>query len=349
MSPSSDEIGHSSTPDRSSGIDAASIHDLVDLDPPTLRRTDVAALSGVPNEQTVRWWRAMGFPEVGDEERIFGAQDVEMARELASMIATGEVGNEDVLRIARLMGASFSRLANAQLELLDDLLAAMPDADPGDDRRARFAKLIARGDANILEFLERAMVYVWRRHFLAALGAWLSVDQDASEQAVGFADISGFSRLARKVSSMELANIIEAFENAAFDAVSVYDGRIVKSLGDEVMFVTPSVENGVNISLDVMVALEARPDVPPIHCGLAYGPTVSVGGDVFGPIVNLASRLTKIARPNTIALPRDVAAPLLDREDLVVRRVRRSYDLKGVGRTSIVVVRASPDYRSVNN
>ena len=79
--------------------------------------------------------------------------------------------------------------------------------------------------------------------------------------------------------------------------------------------------------------------MPPIHCGVAFGETVRVGGDVFGPTVNLASRLTELARPGTVVVPRVVGAHLIDREDFDARWVRRPYDLKGVGRTRIVSIR----------
>jgi class 3 adenylate cyclase len=60
---------------------------------------------------------------------------------------------------------------------------------------------------------------------------------------------------------------------------------------------------------------------------------------VFGPTVNLASRLTDIARRNTVAVPRPLAEAAGDRDDAEMRRIRRSYDLKGVGRTEIMAIR----------
>ncbi len=315
------------------------MHRLVNLDPPVLRRAEVAEMGGVSPDDSIRWWRAMGFPEMPDDARAFGTQDVDMVRQLNSLLVVGLVEDEDILRLARLMGAAFSRLADAQIAVIDDFLASLPGADPGQSRRSRLSALVADEDADVLAFLEDSVAYVWRRHLLAAIGRWLSVDDDATEQAVGFADLSGFSRLTKRVSSTELADTIEAFESVAFDVVSAHEGRVVKLIGDEVMFVTPDLDEAIAIAIDLLDRLEAVDIVPPVHCGVAHGPTVTVGGDVFGPTVNLASRLTEVARPGTIAVDRAAEAHLDGRADLHVRRVRRHYDLKGVGRTSVLLVR----------
>ncbi len=315
------------------------MHRLVKLDPPMFRRADVADLGGVPNDQTIRWWRAMGFPEVPDDEPAFSNQDVEMVRQLNSLLVVGLVDHDDILRLARLMGASFSRLADAQIAVIDEFLASIPGADPTESRRTRLAAMVTDADTDVLDFLEDSMSYVWRRHLLAALGRWLSVDDDSAEQTVGFADLSGFSRLAKRLNGPELTDTIETFETVAFDVVSAHEGRVVKLIGDEVMFVTPSIDEAVAISLDMITRLEPIDAVPAIHCGVAHGPTVTVGGDVFGPTVNLASRLTEVARPGTVAIPRGSDHHLDERDDLDVRRVHRTFDLKGVGRTSILSIR----------
>lgn len=323
------------------------MHRLVKLDPPVLRRGEVAEMGGVASDNTIRWWRAMGFPELPDEERAFSDQDVDMVRQLNSLLVVGLVDDDDILRLARLMGASFSRLADAQIAVIDEFLASLPGADPEESRRSRLSALVASEDANVLDFLEDSIVYVWRRHLLAAIGRWISVDDDTTEQAVGFADMSGFSRLTKRVSSNDLADTIEAFEAAAFDVISSHEGRVVKMIGDEVMFVTPDLDEGVAIAVELVNRLDDVDIVPPVHCGVAFGPTVTVGGDVFGPTVNLASRLTEVARPGTIAVDRDAAGSMADDGHLHVRRVRRHYDLKGVGRTSVLLIRPSePSTRS---
>ncbi len=317
--------------------DLAELYRALRMAPPTLTQEDVAARAGVAHEDSVRWWRAMGFPEVPAGETMFTEDDVEMVGRLREVLDDGVVDEIDILRLARLMGSSFSRMVDAQLAIVDEQ-ARLEGAD-------RLSTL--RAEADVIDTIERAMVYVWRRHMLAALVNQLSFDRDDTEQAVGFADLSGFSRVSKEVGAAELTGIIETFESVAFDVVSTHGGRVVKLLGDEVMFVAPDLDTAVAIGVDLISRLAAIERVPPVHCGIAFGPTVTVGGDVFGPTVNLASRLTGIARPDSVALTRgDEEQELTARDGLDVRRVRRPYDLKGVGRTSIVAVRPAAETTS---
>jgi len=120
-------------------------------------------------------------------------------------------------------------------------------------------------------------------------------------------------------------------------------GRVVKLIGDEVMFVAPTLAEAVRIGLDLRDRLEHIQMMPTIHCGVAFGPTVAVGGDVFGSTVNLASRLTSIARKGTVVIPRELTPDLAGEDDLLVKPSRRNYSLKGIGDTRISVVgRAVP-------
>ncbi len=200
--------------------------------------------------------------------------------------------------------------------------------------------------SDAIDFVESAMNYVWRRHLLAALAQSLSVGEDDGLRTVGFADLSGFSRISKKASAEEITEIVEIFETTAFDVVSAHGGRVVKLIGDEVMFVANSFDDAIEISLDLISRLRPIEALPPLHCGVATGPTVLVGGDVFGSTVNLASRLTDQARPDSVAVTRRDGQHLLDRDDLDVRAPHRSFDLKGLGRMHILAIRR-PDTNAV--
>ncbi len=315
------------------------LHHLVGLDPPAYRRADVGRLAGIEHEHSVKWWRAMGFPEVPDDVEAFTESDIEILRRLAAISGAGLVEDESILRLARLLGASFSRIAEAQVAIVEELALGLPGADVDMTARGRSAALVATLNESMLDLLEDSLVYVWRRHLLAALGRRLETDEFASECAVGFADLSGFTKLSQRVSAERLAALVDTFEDTAFDAVSAHGGRAVKLIGDEVMFVASSLPVAVDIGLDIAERLRAVDDMPPIHCGVAYGPTVSVGGDVFGPTANLAARLTTIARAGTLVIPRADAVQLRARDDIEIVGVRRSFALKGIGNTRVVAVR----------
>jgi len=310
---------------------------IVGLEPPSLERADVEAVTGVDPARAVRWWRAMGFPEVVDGDPAFGADDVEIVERLGDLTDAGVMGDDDVLRLARLMGNSFSRLVEAQLEVISDRLTTpdddVPRAHEDGDHEADPAP------ADVVRFVEASMIYVWRRHLLAALTRRFSVEDADRSLAVGFADLSGFSKITKKAGSGQIAEIIDTFEKTVFDVVSTHEGRVVKLIGDEAMFVAESIDAAVAIAVEIIARLAPLEAVPPVHCGLAFGPTTSVGGDAFGSTVNLASRLTDVARPDSIVVPRSDGERFLERDDLDVRQVRRSYDLKGIGRTRVVSIR----------
>ena len=189
--------------------------------------------------------------------------------------------------------------------------------------------LIATVDESVLGLLEDSLVYVWRRHLMAALGRRLETDADAVEEAVGFADLSGFTQLSQRVSVERLADLVDQFEDTAFDVVASRGGRAVKLIGDEMMFVADSLPTAVDIGLDLAARLHAIAGMPDIHCGIAFGRTVAVGGDVFGPAANLAARLTTIARRGTIVIPRAAAVQLTGRED--IRAPPRAADIRPQG------------------
>lgn len=332
------DVDAADTPQR--GVErGAALYWAAGLGVPGYRREDVTRLAGIDHERSVKWWRAMGFAEVPEDVAAFAELDIEIVKRLAALADAGLVDDEAILRLARLLGASFSRIAEAQLAVVEQLAAALPGAEPNLAARERLATLVATVDGSVLDLLEDSLVYVWRRHLMAALGHRLETDDNAVEEAVGFADLSGFTKLSQRMSIEQLGDLVDQFENTAFDVVSAHGGRAVKLIGDEMMFVADSLPVAVDIGLDLAERLGTIEAMPDIHCGIAYGPTVVVGGDVFGPAANLAARLTTIARRGTIVIPRAAAGQLAGREDIELLRVRRTYDLKGIGDTRIVAVR----------
>jgi adenylate cyclase len=319
--------------------DAVDLYRVVGLGAPGYRREDVARLAGIDHERSVKWWRAMGFAEIPEDVAAFAELDIEIVKRLAALTGAGLVDDAAVLRLARLLGASFSRITEAQLAVVEQLAASVPGAQTDVVDAERPAALVAAVDESVLGLLEDSLVYVWRRHLMAALGRRLETGDNGLDKAVGFADLAGFTTLAQRVSVERLGGIVDEFEKSGFDVVSMHGGRTVKFIGDEMMFVADSLPVAVDIGLDLAERLSVIAEMPDIHCGIAYGSTVVVGGDVFGPAVNLAARLTTIARRGTIVIPRAAVGQLADRDDIELVRVRRPVDLKGIGDTRIVAIR----------
>jgi adenylate cyclase len=117
-------------------------------------------------------------------------------------------------------------------------------------------------------------------------------------------DMSGFTSLTRRASESELRELLESFESLSTAIVGAHGGRIVKTIGDEVLFQADDAASAVEIALE-MIETAARGDaMPDLRAGLALGPVVSRLGDVYGSTVNIASRLTSIGRPGTVLVDR---------------------------------------------
>jgi adenylate cyclase len=269
---------------------------------------EVSKASGIPYDEARRYWRAMGFADVGGA-RAFTDADVDALLRLGALSRRGLFTEEFAAQVARSMGQTSSRLAEW---LVDALFDAFDTAGIGPDDFAEFGYKIGR---RVLPELEELLVYVWRRQLAAAAGR---VRQQLSEHdeakagrtAVGFADLVSFTRLSRSLSEEELAKLVSVFEANAADTVAFGGGRLIKTLGDEIMFAADSAPRAARIALDLLAAMRRTEAVPQLRVGLAYGPVVQRNGDVYGTTVNLASRLTVLAEPDTIVVDPELAAAL---------------------------------------
>ncbi|HME74661.1 MAG TPA: adenylate cyclase regulatory domain-containing protein [Mycobacterium sp.] len=120
----------------------------------------------------------------------------------------------------------------------------------------------------------------------------------AREIAVAFADLAGFTSLGAELPAVELEHIASILTGLA-EKVAVAPVQFVKSIGDAVMFVSPETVPLLNAVLD-LVGLVHKAGLPPLRVGVDYGDAVSSAGDWFGNPVNVASRLTHVARPGTV-------------------------------------------------
>ncbi len=151
--------------------------------------------------------------------------------------------------------------------------------------------------------------------------------------AVGFADLVSFTRRSRELDEKALAELVEGFESRASDVVATHGARLVKTLGDEVLFTAPTPAQAAAVALDLTGTDELR-------IGLAYGPVVPLMGDVFGTTVNLAARLTAIARPGTILVDAALAEALTGEDGCELRKIRHR-PARGLGVVQPYVLRRS--------
>ena len=284
---------------------------------------------GIPFEEAQLRWRSLGFSDVGADVPAFTHADLEALRLTQRLFDIGLISSEDESALVRTLGRSFARLAEWQM----GLLAKMVDPD-----RMSLDELRSITD-EVIPAVESLQSYVWRRHTLSAASRLLLADprerEDTDEEhpeegaddtvlGVGFADIVNYTRQSRSLTRGEISRLIDHFEERALAIISGHGGRIIKTIGDEVLFVADEPGSIARIGLELLEERATDEEFPELRVGLAWGPALARLGDVLGPVVNVASRLTSSARPGTVLVDRTLADELARDEDLKPRRLRRT-------------------------
>jgi adenylate cyclase len=123
------------------------------------------------------------------------------------------------------------------------------------------------------------------------------VDRSLFRLAVGFVDLVGFTPLSQRADPAALLALIGEFEARAFDVAVAHNGRIVKHIGDEVMFVALDANAGCSIAHE-LTSVYAEGIEP--RGGVAFGDVLTRHGDYYGSVVNLAARLAELAIPREV-------------------------------------------------
>ncbi|MGY2129055.1 adenylate/guanylate cyclase domain-containing protein [Blastococcus sp. SYSU DS0617] len=308
------------------GSDARDALERLLLDGPRrYTRLQIAEMAGMPPSRTQRLWRALGFPDAADDAVAFTDADVQALHVLSTLIDSGFVGPDTEASIARAMGQSLSRLADWQTDMLADALArgARTGAEPGERAAATAEEAVAAAE-ELLPRLREVQDYVWRRHLAANAERLLAVTGggDRRELAVGFVDLVGYTSRSRGMGGQELGEMIEDFESTAAEVIARHHGRVVKTVGDGVLFTAATAADAVEIGLLLPLVWDTE-ERPPLRVGAAYGRVLTRLGDIYSPVVNLAARLTSLARPGTLLVDRDLADRIRGLPGYKVRPLRR--------------------------
>jgi adenylate cyclase len=312
---------------------------LFDPDAGKYTADDVAERAGVPLDQAKRLWRALGFPEVGDEA-IFGESDVDALRMLTASIGSDDLVDFDLaVNLTRGLGQTMARLSDWEIAALVHRAEQQVGQDDGNAARAALAaatKLLVEFNATF----EQLLLYVWRRHMgaaMARLEAATSTELGTTQLSVGFADIVQFTALSNTLTEEKIGDLVELFESRCADVVAVHRGRVIKSLGDSVLFVNDDPIKAYDTAEGIINVIGRDARMPDVRVGLASGSVVTRLGDVYGPPVNMAARLTAVARRNRIIIDEATAA-LLPSEQFETRRLP-ARPVRGFGIVEPVAVR----------
>jgi adenylate cyclase len=268
-------------------------------EPPSLTRVEVAERAGVPLEVAHELWRLLGFPTQTDEAIAFTPADVQALKYTHDLIELGILSADRQAALVRTWGRSFARLADWQTNLLTTV-ALESGSDP--------AETLAQMTEQVLPRVDALQSYVWRRHLVSAANRMLAVESPGSEVvqlAVVFVDIVGYTSRSRTLSEQELVEWLEHFEGETLGLAVDRGARIIKNIGDEVLLVTDDVTAAADIAIEMTRRGSDEDDrFPNVRAGIAYGDVVNRLGDVFGPTVNIAARLTSVARPGSVVIDR---------------------------------------------
>ncbi len=305
---------------------------------PQFNALEVAAETGVTVDEARRLWRALGFPEfVG--EKAYTAADVEAVATLMSFVDGGAVDFDTAVNLTRGVGQTMARLADWEVSALVTRVEEMERGEEATGSRIGSALRLINEVNPPFELL---LVYAWRRHLAAAVGrieAMGAKDEDLHtiDVTVGFADLVSFTALSNTLDRDEIGDLVEVFEGRCQDVVARYGGRIIKSLGDSVLFVTNGAEDGVAVAEGIINVIGRDAKMPDVRLGLASGPVVQRLGDIFGPPVNMAARLTAVARRNRLIVDQNTA-DLLPADEWENRRLP-ARPVRGFGLVEPVAVR----------
>ncbi|MFF4172493.1 adenylate/guanylate cyclase domain-containing protein [Streptomyces sp. NPDC001744] len=323
-------------------------------------RRDIAERTGVEPGRTVQIWRALGFPAADEEARVFTDADADALRAGERLIGAGLITEENETMMARALGHHLSRLAEWQVDTLWAWMAHRGSESPVGEEE------LVRHVATLLPEMELLQRHVWRRHLAAHAGRLLAgagegpggpgagksgaggavaggaaqprAGAEIRDRAVGFTDMVGYTRMTRGLDGGELSRVIDLFENLTGDVVAEGGGQVVKTIGDEVLFVCDSASEAAGIALELTARAGAEPDLPRMRTGLAHGPVLSRFGDVYGAAVNIAARLTAVARPGTVLVDTAFAGELAGTEGYELKALR-PVSVRGYNRLRPVLLR----------
>ncbi|MGH2980247.1 MAG: adenylate cyclase regulatory domain-containing protein [Solirubrobacterales bacterium] len=280
---------------------------------PEYTAEEVGERAGLPAELLLKMRQAAGIASPLPQERSFDDQDVEAARAFARLREWG-IPDEDLLEVTRVLGAGIAQAAEAMRMTMARLLLGS-----GDERET--AARNAAATRELLPLVTPLMEYTLRLHIRDQVRnqqfGLLELSEGASPALrhvfVAFVDMVGFTRLGERVEAHELGGLVTRLNDLALETVRP-PVRLVKTIGDAAMLVSPAAEPLVETSLALVEAAEDQvEEFPPLRAGLAGGVALSRGGDWYGRPVNLASRVTAVARPASVLATKEVRDAAGDR------------------------------------
>jgi len=292
---------------------------------------EISEQTGLELDQLIRFQRAAGQQQVDDPDAAFFMRsDSDTAAHIKRFLDLG-LDPDLMLAVVRVLAQG---LANAADVMNVAALAAVLRPGVSELDIARGTRALAGAAAPLLGPMIEDLLRLQLRRTLETEAV------NAGERAAGapvpearligasFADLVGFTALGEEVPPEQLEQLANRLAELAHD-VAQPPVRLIKTIGDAVMFVCPDLAALLEAVLDLVEAAESDEALPGLRVGVAYGPAVSRAGDWFGRPVNLASRITSVARPGAV-LVSGSARGQIDEDPRFNWSVAGSKRLKGI-------------------
>lgn len=299
----------------------------------------LARQAGVEVGDAERFWRAMGFADVLPGQVLFTDQDLAALQGVTNLEADKGLSRATLNELLRAQSYTMDRLVLWQLEAFVLELSRRRSMD---DSAARL--LCLEHVEEMIEPLVAQVVYAWKRHLAALVSRTEAevarrgqeeVGQDLFPltRSLGFVDIVSFTKRAQTMGVADLTSMLNDFESTARDVVTSRGARVVKTIGDAVMYIADDLPTAADVVTALVEELQAGPDMLLVRASLVNGRVVSRSGDVFGPTVNLASRLVDTAAPGGIRMDEPTALALVNGPAGARYRVRPCHEVvvRGLG------------------
>lgn len=309
----------------------------------SLRRREVAAAAGVSLLSARKIWRALGFPNLGDDDKAFTPSDERALSNIIDLVRAGKLTEDAAISLSRSVGQMTDRIVVWQVEaMIEDMVAQRGLTD------AQARQELVTALPELVEPLQEMLTYAWRRQFAAgvqrmavraqsgleASEAGRDGDEDDAPlplaRAVGFADLVSYTSLSRRMNEKTLAQLVQRFENKCAEIISVGGGRLIKTIGDEVLYTAETPVAGAEISLALAQAFTEDEVLPQARVSMVWGRILSRLGDIYGPTVNLAARLTALAEPGTVLVD-GVTMAALKKDERFIFTPLPSQNVRGFG------------------
>jgi adenylate cyclase len=285
--------------------------------PATLSVQEVADRCGVPVQRLQRVLLSLGI-SVQSDDRL----NETWVTLMAAYQQGAELMSDDALNaFTRVLGAAATSIAEAAVALFYAELGPGSDRQGSDELdRAQMSEAATLAFSAVPDVLSQVLIDQFERanRRAAIVRGWTTVSADDDEMttgelvALGFVDLVGSTSWAEGLSLRDQSLALSRFESAAWSSAVLAGGRVIKMIGDEVFFAAPTADAACRIGTDVCAAAQADPLLPSARGAIGFGRATPREGDYFGPLVNLVSRLTRTARPETLVVTQPAAEALAD-------------------------------------